>query len=145
MRSQESQIGSRECEQESNHILLSNTSNRPQSCLLCGTVDDVLRGSADASDSRHRSNLTDDFVLGESDDDDEQPPPLDDEQPPAYNLDDVGTSSATEKENEAPTQASRDEKKRQDDQVQVHYIKPDETLLGLAMRYRVDVRRHLCA
>lgn len=71
-----------------------------------------------------------DFVLGESDDEDEEtspPPPVDAEEPvelpPSYE-DAEGVTVGDEKR----------------EQLVLHYIKPQDTLLGLSMLYKVEVR-----
>ncbi|KAK4058398.1 hypothetical protein OIO90_000556 [Microbotryomycetes sp. JL221] len=81
----------------------------------------------------------DDFVLGSDDDDEDDeddddekspPPPPHDDSPPAY------TATMT------PVPDSKQEKQSRD-KLSVHYIKPEETLTGISLHYRVD-GRYLC-
>lgn len=81
------------------------------------------------------------FVLGDDSDDEESelpppPPPLevfDPDQPPAYN--------DSRDENDNDKDENGDEKGAKGEQCNLHYIKPDETLLGLSMKYGVEVSR----
>ncbi|GAA6028121.1 hypothetical protein JCM8097_001880 [Rhodosporidiobolus ruineniae] len=127
-----------------------------QACVLCSTVEDVLgSSSSSASATRPASAASSgrppaykaahappaqeegDFVLGgDSDDEDEDeaktpPPPPEEEEgewgdePPAYEEDGVLRREGDEKkdvERESGT---------------LHYLKPEETLAGLALRYGV--------
>ncbi|GAA5909829.1 hypothetical protein JCM5296_001830 [Sporobolomyces johnsonii] len=114
-----------------------------QACIMCQSAHDVLgsgtssRASSkaptpSASSSRlpaysaPAQDQAGDFVLGDDSDveDDAPPPPLDalfdGEQPPAY--EDEGAPPVLDDKRE---------------QCSLHYLKPDETLLGLSMRYGV--------
>ncbi|ORY79335.1 hypothetical protein BCR35DRAFT_304754 [Leucosporidium creatinivorum] len=115
-----------------------------QSCLMCSTVQDVLGKSDDKRGAVATSGLPSygekgaaveeeagDFVLGDSDDEDERdapPPPVDAEErlelPPAYE-DAEGVAAG----------AAGDEKR---EQLVLHYIKPQDTLLGLSLQYKVE-------
>lgn len=114
---------------------------------MCSTVNDVLGKSDVKRGAVAKSGLpayeeksaaveeAGDFVLGDSDDEEERglpPAPVDAEKPleqppPAY-----------EDAQGVATGGVGDEKRQQ---VVLHYLKPQETLLGLSMQYKVDVRR----
>ncbi|GAA5855877.1 hypothetical protein JCM8547_000398 [Rhodosporidiobolus lusitaniae] len=119
-----------------------------RSCIACSTVDDVLGRPVSSSSSKKGSSTAaplslnnpsnappaygdDDFVLGgDSDDEDDEPktPPSSlsveqEERPPLYEED--GTTPQLDE-------------KRKDQQTTLHYIRPEETLAGLAMRYGVE-------
>ncbi|GAA5898701.1 uncharacterized protein JCM6883_003395 [Sporobolomyces salmoneus] len=129
---------------ECDHILCSNCARRKSlttACILCHSAHDLL-GSSSSFRSRTTSQTNppsyseekeDGFVLGDDSDDEEEvspPPQLSEssnsptEEPPAYRED-----NATEQV---------DEKGDKREQCNLHYIKPDETLLGLAMKYKVE-------
>ncbi|GAA5967330.1 hypothetical protein JCM21900_002122 [Sporobolomyces salmonicolor] len=113
-----------------------------QACIMCQSAHDVLGSSSTSSGASSKAptpsasfsqlpaysappqDKPDDFVLGDDSDDehDALPPdaPFEGEQPPAY-----------EEEGAPPV---TDDKR---EQCSLHYIKPDETLLGLSMRYGV--------
>ena len=128
-----------------------------QSCILCESVHDVLGNSTTSTSTSQppsRSTLNppsytqDGFVLGDDSDDDETdlspppPPPLpapleeespsfDPDQPPAY--DDPKHPHDDDYETNEKEGTKRD-------QCNIHYIKPDETLLGLSLSYSIEVR-----
>lgn len=129
-----------------------------QSCILCKSVHDVLgnpTSSTKTSQPPSRSTLNppsytqDGFVLGDDSDDDDEtdlspppPPPLlapleeespsfNPDQPPAY--DDPKHPHDDDYETNEKEGAKRD-------QCNIHYIKPDETLLGLSLSYSIEVR-----
>lgn len=114
---------------------------------MCSTVHDVLgksdvkRGAVATSSGLPAygekgaavEEEAGDFVLGDSDDEEDQrapPPPVDAEEPvelpPAY------------EEAEGVTAGAAGDEKRQ--QLVLHYIKPQDTLLGLSLQYKVEVR-----
>ncbi|KAK4051853.1 hypothetical protein OIV83_002558 [Microbotryomycetes sp. JL201] len=118
-----------------------------QGCVLCQSAHDVLGARPSPSPASQRQNekrtsRDDDeeqseFVLGSDDDEPSEEVDTVSEgarpvsPPPAYhNLADAP----------APYDV-HDEKCR--DKLSVHYIKPQETLLGLSLQYRVDAR-YLC-
>lgn len=117
-----------------------------QGCILCQTVDDVLgNGESSASvakvgglpqysETKGKDAVVEeagDFVLGDSDDEEESPPSpptASDEEPPAYD-EQVGAVDGK----------AGDDKR---EQLEVHYLKPQDTLLGLSLQYGVEVRSH---
>ncbi|KAM0788379.1 hypothetical protein ACM66B_001519 [Microbotryomycetes sp. NB124-2] len=136
--------------------LLTDDRLRFKGCVLCQSAQDVLatpnRASKPTNEKHPRlENDQTDFVLG-SDDEDEasemtnaarlpspSPPPasLVDQPPPAYDEHAIPAQVASH-------HLDKDEKVRgQQDKLSVHYINPDETLLGLSLQYRVD-GRYLC-
>lgn len=129
--------------------------SRSQSCILCSTALERILCSSTLStgkapsrtqtpgrlpsyDNVGQSEDVGGFVLGDDSDDEEQnlstktepPPPAEEDwgAPPAYD----GHGNAME--------MGTDVKKEERVQPSIHYIRPEETLLGLSMKYGVDVR-----
>ncbi|GAA5946551.1 hypothetical protein JCM3765_000291 [Sporobolomyces pararoseus] len=133
---------------ECNHVLCGNCARRKSlttACILCHSANDILSTSgSNPSSSNKRSTpsrseppkYTDEeaagFVLGEDSEDEEEeeyasPPSISpsEELPPAYQ---EGETLSELKNN--------DNGKRE--QCNIHYIKPDETLVGLSLKYGVE-------
>ncbi|GAA5936156.1 uncharacterized protein JCM15063_002726 [Sporobolomyces koalae] len=115
-----------------------------KACVLCQSAHDLLSTTSTRSrpQQSHSGNLpvytldteAKDFVLGDESDDEGNPPqtpppgldPSEADLPPAY--DDETVKNVTEASQE----------KQAEEQCNLHYIKPEETLLGLSMKYRVE-------
>ncbi|KAK4705413.1 large subunit ribosomal protein L24e, partial [Phenoliferia sp. Uapishka_3] len=113
------------------------------SCILCESVLDSSppatkkRGAKPASSSNFTAGSAvahaglpsyeevDDFVIGDEDDDEGAVGETEKEGPPAY-----GEEAAQ------PAPAEKGGEDMSSGQMQVHYLRPEETLLGLSMKYR---------
>ncbi|GAA6062388.1 hypothetical protein JCM10212_003197 [Sporobolomyces blumeae] len=129
-------------------------------CVLCQSAHDLLSSSSSASRPSRPPHATlpsytghlddDEFVLGDDSDDDatdgpdrnekqSSPPPgiedrliHPDDEPPAYDDDNDGNTTATKAHVDSKDQ------ERSTERCNLHYLKPEETLAGLALKYRVE-------
>ncbi|BGP23213.1 hypothetical protein JCM10295v2_002107 [Rhodotorula toruloides] len=121
-----------------------------QSCILCSTAHDVLNGGTTSKTASRASSPgrlpsyngservedAGDFVLG--DDSDEEKDDLSNANPPPRPVaGDWGEPPAYDEHVDEKT-VEADEKKAVRVQPSIHYIRPEETLLGLSMKYGVD-------